>query len=73
MNLDNDVVMSLWDNITLIEAQEQLKMLTALDWPDMKKTARQKMHKELFNKAYPTEIRKKNYVTLKDLQKLQGG
>ena len=71
-DMENDRVMSLWDCITIIEAQEQLKMLSALDWPNMKKSQRTNFHKELFKKAYPSEIRKKNYVSIDDLKKLQG-
>lgn len=62
----------MWGQITVIEAQEQLKLLIALDWPNMKKTARQKKHKELYNQAYPSELRVKNYVSVADLQKVLG-
>lgn len=69
---DSDRIESLWLAITTIEAQDQLKKLTVADWPNMKKAARTKMHKELFSKAYPSEIKKKNYVTADQMQKLLG-
>lgn len=62
----------MWQAITVIEAQEQLKKLNVADWPNMNKTARTKMHKELFSKAYPREIKKKNYITPEQLQKVLG-
>lgn len=62
----------MWQAITVIEAQEQLKKLNVADWPNMKKAARTKMHKELFSKAYPREIKKKNYITAEQLQKVLG-
>lgn len=63
---------TLWEAITSIEAQEQLKLMNALDWPNMKKEQRQKRHRELYKQAYPSSIKEKNYITLEDLDKLQG-
>jgi hypothetical protein len=63
---------SLWLAITQIEAQEQLKQMTIADWPNMKKAARTKLHKELHSQAYPSELRKKNYITPEQLQKVLG-
>ena len=62
----------MWDCITVIEAQNQLTLLTALDFPNMKKTQRQKLHKEVYKLAYPSEIRAKNYVSIEDLQRIVG-
>lgn len=70
--MQDDQVQSLWECITMIEAQEQLKMMTCLDWPNLKKAQRQNLHKDLFAKAYPDSIRKKNYVSIDDLKRLQG-
>ena len=66
MSLD-DVEM-IWQNITTIEAQEQLKMFNAMDWPNLKKNKRQSLHKELFAKAFPGEIKPKNFVSIKEIQ-----
>ena len=62
----------MWECITMIEAQEQLKELTSKDWPNMKKATREKFHKELYSKAYPKEMRTKKYITVQDLQKVLG-
>ncbi len=70
--MDFELVESLWQSMTIIEAQEQLKQLTVADWPNMKKGARDKMHRDLFSKAYPSELKKKNYVSLEDLGKVLG-
>ncbi len=56
----------------MIEAQDQLKSLTAMDWPNMKKSDRTKLHKELHSIAYPKEFKKKNYITEADLQRMLG-
>ena len=66
------LIESLWNNISVIEAQEQMKKLTVADWPNMKKSSRSKLHKDLHNQAYPTHLRKKNYVTPEDLAKVLG-
>jgi hypothetical protein len=62
----------MWQAITVFEAQEQLRTLTCLDWPNMKKNQRQKLHKELYKLAYPAEIRNKNYISVQDLQRIVG-
>jgi hypothetical protein len=64
---------AMWEAITIIEAQEQLKLLTALDWQNMKKEQRAKTHRELFRQAYPSSIKEKNYVSVEDLQRVFGG
>lgn len=62
----------MWECITIIEAQDQLKMFNALDWPNMKKGQRQKLHKELYRQAYPSQLRAKNYISVQDLQRIVG-
>jgi hypothetical protein len=59
--------------MTAIEAQEQLKMFEVQDWGQMKKQTREKRHKELFAKAYPGEMKPKNYVSAEHVQRLLGG
>lgn len=56
----------------MIEAQEQLKTLSALDWTNMKKESRNKMHRDLMKKAYPFQKPKKS-ITPQDLAKMLGG
>lgn len=62
----------MWECITIIEAQEQLKQLTVSDWANMKKNQREKLHKELYRQAFPSELKPKNYVSLSDIQKVLG-
>jgi hypothetical protein len=62
----------MWQAVTVIEAQEQLKMFNVLDWPNMKNEKRKKAHKDLFKLAYPSEIKTKNSVSPQDLQRLLG-
>lgn len=62
----------MWEAITVIEAQEQLKNMTLMDWPNLKKAQRTKLHKELCKNAYPSEIRKKNYISPEELLKVLG-
>lgn len=72
LDLPNDAVEKLWECITMIEAQEQLKEFVAFDWPNMKKAQRTKLHKDLYNQAYPNQLKKKNYITIEDLGKVLG-
>ncbi len=53
LKLPNEGVDKLWECITMIEAQEQLKAFQVQDWPNMKKQTRAKTHRDLFKKAYP--------------------
>lgn len=63
---------AMWECISILEAQEQLNKMSLMDWPNLKKDKRAKVHKELFKKAYPSEIRKKNYISAEDLAKVLG-
>ena len=56
----------------MLEAQEQLKRMTVADWPNMKRGARTKLHKSLYEQAYPTHLQTKNYITIEDLAKILG-
>jgi hypothetical protein len=59
--------------MTTIEAQEQLKAFEVQDWGHMKKPTREKRHKDLFSKAYPGEMKPKNFVSPEQVQRLLGG
>ena len=63
----------MWEAITMIEAQEQLKKLNTLVWPNLKNDKRQKEHRRLTKMAYPSSVKEKNYITIDDLKSLQGG
>lgn len=62
----------MWECVTMIEAQEQLKLMNALDFPNMKKSQRQKIHKDLHRLAYPSSVKPKNYISIEDVQKMLG-
>lgn len=72
LSYNHSALLKLWECITMIEAQEQLKNLSALDWPNMKKESRNKMHRDLMKKAYPFSKQKKS-ITASDLAKMLGG
>lgn len=63
----------MWECITIIEAQDQLKMMNALDWPNMKKNQRQKLHRDLFKQAYPSSVKQKTVVDAEAFQRMFGG
>lgn len=72
-NLPKRTLDIMWECITVIEAQDQLKSFNISDWPNMKKAQRQKLHKELYRQAYPASLRKKNKITADDFAKMLGG
>ena len=71
-NYELSRVNKMWECVTMIEAQEQLKIMTAMDWPNLKKDKRQKLHRELHRQAYPSSISKKDYITVDQLRHLVG-
>ena len=54
-----------------IQAQEDLRMIQVVSFPDFKKEDREKMFKQLNKKAYP-EMMKPKAVTSADLARLLG-
>jgi hypothetical protein len=70
--MTSEDVSMLWESMTAIEAQDELKKMVIADWPNMKKSQRDKRHKELFAMAYPSEIRTKNSISVNDLKKFMG-
>jgi hypothetical protein len=70
--MPDNLVGSLWECITMIEAQEMLKSFKVMDWPNQKKNKRGEIHKDLFKKAYPSSINKKKSIKPEDLQRLLG-
>lgn len=55
-SLDIETDWILWESITVIEAQEMLKSLTASSFPNYSKSDRQKLHKKLNRQAYPASF-----------------
>lgn len=61
---------SLWECITIIEAQEMLNQSLVATMPHMKPQARSKAHKNLHKLAFPDLYdTPKNFVTLEEVQK----
>lgn len=56
----------------MIEAQNQLNLLSAMDWPNSKSARRKKIHKELFSKAFPKEEKPVEAITQDDLLRVLG-
>jgi hypothetical protein len=50
-----------------------LNNLTISDWPNMQKTNRQKLHKNLYRQAYPSIFRNNKELTVESLAKIIGG
>lgn len=70
--MKNDLVEAMWLAITHIEAQQELIALRRMDWPNLKKRDREKLHKSYFAQAFPDEMKPKNYITPEKLQELLG-
>lgn len=56
----------------MIEAQNQLNKLSVSDWPNQKPANRNKIHKDLFKKAFPKDDKAPSIVTQEDLNKILG-
>lgn len=44
---------TLWEAISVLEAQELISLLPIFDWPNMDKAGREKLHSRLYRIAYP--------------------
>lgn len=62
----------LWESISMIEAQEQLKAFEVNEWHVLSNDQRKTKHRKLFNVAYPN-LEKKNNITFDDLARLLAG
>lgn len=71
LDLDVNEVNYLWESISMIEAQDQLKQFEANDFHALSKDDRQSRHRRLFNIAYPNQ-QKKDSIGLDDLARLFG-
>jgi hypothetical protein len=63
------MVEAMWLAMTRIDAQDLLNKMFVSDWPNTKKDARKKKHRELYGLAFPNEMRPKTYISPQDLQK----
>lgn len=50
----------------IIEAQEMIRAMNVADYPHMKKTNREKLHKQVYKSAFPDQ--KKRSITTEDLK-----
>lgn len=73
MDLSIDLFDEYWQAITVIEAQEQLKLLSAQDWTKLKQGTREKQHKQLHRDAYPASFNETKQITNGDLAKILSG
>jgi hypothetical protein len=58
------------DAAIVLESQEMLRLMNIADFPDMKKDARSKMHRQVYKAAYPNQAKK--VVTVEDLKNVLG-
>lgn len=70
LEMPSILVDELWQNLTIIEAQEQLKSFQAHDWSNLSRGKRESEHKRLHRLAYPNTIQEKKSITVEDLQRL---
>lgn len=65
---------SLWKAIDVLEAQEHLSLVRAIQYPHLKASAQKERDKKLYASAYPRDIYKKEAKSVGFLlQKLGGG
>jgi hypothetical protein len=72
MELEYDRMDAYWRSITIIEAQQTLIALKICDFPHMKKSDRQKWHRQLHKQAYPATWSPRNAMTNEDLARAIG-
>jgi len=63
----------LWKAIDILEAQEQIVLIRALQYPQLTKAARAERDKNLLAAAYPRDIYKKKAKDVKFLLEKLGG
>lgn len=61
MGLPNALIEEYWQAITIIEARSSLVALTESDYPNLKQGNRDKIHRELYKKAYPAYLNAKTF------------
>jgi len=71
--LDMETEQTLWEAITVIEAQNMLHQITLVDFPNMKTGHRNKIHKKLYRQAYPATFRESVELTPETLARAMGG
>lgn len=72
-SLDIDSFDQYWRAIECIEAQNILKLFDVSAWPTMKKSSKEKLHKQLFKIAYPASVNEVKQVSNAELAKFLSG
>lgn len=62
-----------WDIISIIEAQETLRQLVPATFSGLKKSDREKTHKNLYRQAYPSIFRDTRELKPEDLASILRG
>lgn len=70
-NMPCDEFDSYWLAIERIEAQEQLMALNISDYPHIKQKGREKIHRGIFEKAFPVDESKS--VSTEEMASILGG
>lgn len=73
MNLPLERFWQMWKMITVIEAQETLKQFVIADWPNQSKQQREKVHRDIYKKAYPKEFNKPKEMSNEMIEKILRG
>jgi hypothetical protein len=63
----------LWKAIDILEAQEHIAFVRAIQYPHLKKQARVERDKKLYQAAYPRDIYKKDAKSVSFLVQKLGG
>lgn len=72
-HLSIDDFESFWQSIDVIENQNILTQFTINDWPNMKKEARTKLHKQVHKKAFPKTHETSKPQSTKDIFEMLSG
>lgn len=66
-------VNSLWQAIDVLEAQEHITHVNALEYPNLKPSAKRERNKKLYSVAYPRDIYKRDAKDVSVLLQKIGG
>ena len=73
MNMCADEFELAFLGVEMIWNQELLDLVKPSSFPHVKKDSKEKIHKELYKKAYPEIFREKKALSLDQLSKIIGG
>jgi hypothetical protein len=58
--------------IDIIESRQTLNQITASGFMDLKKDARNKIHKDLYKRSFPSIFKDEKQISLNDIAKILG-